>query len=58
LDIAYKECLETKYWLSLLNDTGFIDEKMFLSLHNDADEIAKMLFSIIKTSRIDKKTAD
>lgn len=58
MDIAYKECLETKYWLSLLNDTGFIDEKMFLSLHNDADEIAKMLFSIIKTSRIDKKTAD
>lgn len=54
LSIAYKECLETKYWLSLLKDTGFLDEKMFLSLFADADEIAKMLFTIIKTTRINK----
>ncbi len=25
ISIAYKECLETKYWLSLLKDTSFID---------------------------------
>ena len=55
ISIAYKECLETKYWLSLLKDTNYIDEKMFISLFNDADEISKMLFSILKSTRINKK---
>jgi four helix bundle protein len=55
ISIAYKECLETKYWLSLLKDTDFIDENIFQSLFNDADEIAKMLFSILKTTRIKKQ---
>ncbi len=39
ISIAYKETLETKYWLSLLKDTGYIDEKSFTSIHQDADEI-------------------
>jgi four helix bundle protein len=52
ISIAYKECLETKYWLSLLHDTDFIDTKTYNSIHKDADEIAKILFSILKTTRI------
>jgi len=56
ISIAYKECLETKYWLSLLKDTNYIDDKMFISLFNDADEISKMLFSILKSTRIKKNT--
>lgn len=52
ISIAYKECLETKYWLSLLKDTEFINEKTFKSMHDDADEIAKILFSILKKTRI------
>ena len=52
ISIAYKETLETKYWLSLLKDTGYIDLKSFESIHTDADEIAKILFSILKTARI------
>jgi four helix bundle protein len=55
ISIAYKECLETKYWLHLLKDTGYIDDKSFMSMHADADEIAKILFSILKTTRIKKK---
>jgi len=54
ISIAYKECLETKYWLNPLKDTGYISEKMFESMFNDADEIAKILFSILKKTRIDK----
>ena len=53
MSIAYKECLETKYWLSLLKDTGYTDSKAFQSIYQDADELGKLLFSIIKTSRID-----
>ncbi|MEN9519023.1 MAG: hypothetical protein RLZZ381_1611 [Cyanobacteriota bacterium] len=52
ISIAYKETLETKYWLSLLKDTGYIDPKSFESIYEDADEIAKILFSILKTTRI------
>jgi four helix bundle protein len=54
ISIAYKECLETKYWLSLLKDTDYLNEKMFESIYNDADEIGKILFSILKKMRIDK----
>jgi len=54
ISVAYKECLETKYWLSLLKDTGYIGEKTFASIHADADEIAKILYSILKKTRINK----
>ena len=52
ISIAYKESLETKYWLSLLKDTEYIDLKSFNSIYQDADEIAKILFSILKKTRI------
>lgn len=54
ISIAYKECLETKYWLSLLKDTSYITEKSFDSMHNNADEIGAILFSILKKTRINK----
>lgn len=52
LSISYKECLETKYWLSLLMDTGFMDKHLYNSMHEDADELAKILFTILKKTRI------
>ncbi|TAE28294.1 MAG: four helix bundle protein [Cytophagales bacterium] len=52
ISIAYKESLETKYWLCLLKDTGYIEEKVFDSMYRDADELAKMLFATLKTTRI------
>lgn len=51
LTISYKECLETKFWLSLLRDTGYLSEKKFSELHSDADELGKILFTIIKKTR-------
>lgn len=54
INIAYEECLETKYWLSLLKDTKYISEKSFESMHENADELDKILFTILKTTRIDK----
>lgn len=55
ISIAYKETLETKYWFSLLKDTNYLDEKIFKSMHKDADEIGKILFAILKKMRIDKQ---
>lgn len=51
LGIAYKEARETSYWLRLLRDTAYLDEKAFQSMHDDCQEILRILFSIIKTSR-------
>ena len=51
LSIADKECLETKYWMDLLNDTGYLNEKQHGSLYKDADELGKMLFTSIRKVR-------
>lgn len=52
LSIALKEANETEYWLMLLHDTEFLDEKSFQSIVFDCLEIIKMLISIIKTSKL------
>lgn len=51
LSIAYKEALETKFWLQLLHATEYIDESMFGSMMKDLDEIIKILFTILKKTR-------
>lgn len=52
ISITYKETLEAKYWLSLLKETEFITESARHSLHKDADELSKILFSILRTTRL------
>ncbi|MGB6170000.1 MAG: four helix bundle protein [Geitlerinemataceae cyanobacterium] len=54
MSIAYKESLETQYWLSLLKDTGYIQQQAFDSIHQDATEISKMLCSIVKNTNKQK----
>ncbi|MBL4653443.1 MAG: four helix bundle protein [Flavobacteriales bacterium] len=49
--ISYKEARETHYWIRLLKDTDYIDVKMAESLLVDCDELLKLLFSIIRSSR-------
>lgn len=55
ISIAYKESLETKYWLSLLKDTGYISLDTFAVMNTSCDEISKILFAILKTTRIKPK---
>ena len=55
VSIAYKEAQETKYWLDLLKDTGFLLENAHTSLYNDVDEICAILFSTLKTNHINKQ---
>jgi len=35
-----------------MHDTDYLDKKSFESLHADADEIGKILFAILKKTRI------
>jgi len=51
LSIALKEANETEYWLNLLKDTNYIEEKLFVSLLNDCKEILKLLIASIKTAK-------
>jgi four helix bundle protein len=55
LSIALKEANETDYWLLLLNKTDFLNEEQYLSLKNDIEELIKLLVSIIKSSKENKK---
>jgi four helix bundle protein len=49
LSISYKEARETIYWLKLLKETEYISEFEFESIHNEAEEICKILAKIIIT---------
>jgi len=51
MNIAYKEARETKYWLRLLKDSEIIEISLAESLLNDCEELLKILFSIVNTSR-------
>lgn len=49
--ISQKECNETLYWLVLLHQSGFLEEKEFTTIHKEANELLKMLRSSILTTK-------
>ena len=51
LYISLKECNESLFWLRLLRKTNDLDEKQFSSIYADAEELKRLLVSIIKTKR-------
>ena len=51
LQIAPKECGETKYWLELLKETEYISDEQFNSLYADAEEVMRMLTRSILSAR-------
>jgi len=51
MSIALKEANETIYWIEILKDTGYTDEKLFQSLYADCEELIKMLVSTVKTTK-------
>ncbi len=46
---SYREALGTHFWLRLLRDTGYIDDRMAHSLLADCEELLKIIGSIQKT---------
>ena len=51
MSIALKECAETQYWLRLLHRTEYLTDAEFSSLNDDAEEIGKILSSIINSAK-------
>ena len=48
--IAFKECVETEYWLELLKDE-YLSLSKYESIKNDCEELRKILSSITKTTK-------
>jgi len=51
LSISLKEANETAYWLSLLKDTDYINEKLCNSLSSDCNNLVSMLISSVNTMK-------
>ena len=51
MNISLKEANETEYWLMLLKDSDYIDEKSFISIQQDCVELIRLLISIVKTTK-------
>ena len=51
LYIALKECNETLYWIDLLYETSYLDEKQYVSINLDCEELKKLLVAATKTLR-------
>ncbi len=51
LTISYKEARETKYWIRLLTDTGYLSKEETKSLLSDIEELLKIIGSIQKSIR-------
>ncbi len=52
LNIAYKEARETKYWLRLLRDTGYLTQDEAITYLSDCEELLRIIGSIINTMKI------
>ena len=51
LNISLKEASETEYWLELLHESEYIEEKAFNSIYADCQELIKLLVAITKTQK-------
>ena len=54
LEIALKECFESEYWLELMFETGYLEEKEFKLLIGECGLIRKMLVNSCKTAKENK----
>ena len=51
MSIALKETSETEYWLELLEKTEYLTNEQYTSLRVDCSEVARLLTSIVKSSK-------
>ena len=51
-NIALKEANESCYWIMLLKDSDYISKEEYDSLYPNAEELVKLLVSIVKSTKI------
>jgi four helix bundle protein len=52
MSISFKEARETNYWLKLLLETNTIAGEEYKLLTEECNELEKILFSILRTTRM------
>ncbi|WP_298718272.1 four helix bundle protein [uncultured Oceanisphaera sp.] len=59
MSIASKEARETKYWLNLLCETGYLDKSQphVVSLLEQSEELIKMLTAIVKNTQMNLRSS-
>jgi four helix bundle protein len=55
LSISLKEANETKYWLHLLKDSGYLQETFTNDILNDLEDLISMLVASLKTAKRNTK---
>lgn len=48
--IAFKECVETLYWLEILHETDYLTDHEFEDIGRDCEELRRLLSSITKST--------
>ena len=51
MSISLKEANETRYWLDLLRDTGYLKNDTYNKLYYKITELIRILVSTVKTSK-------
>ena len=52
--IALKEARESLYWIDLLHRNGYLDDKQYQSIYDDAEELVKIL--VTRCKKINQET--
>ena len=52
--IALKEARESLYWIDLLHRNGYLDDKQYQSVYDDAEELVKIL--VTRCKKINQET--
>ncbi len=51
MQIALKKASETEFWLLILREGEYLDDKPYNSINDDCTELIKMLTASVKTSK-------
>ena len=51
VSIALKEANETEYWIELLYQTDYLNQRWYRSVMTDVQELNRLLITIIKTAQ-------
>ncbi len=54
MSIALKEAYETEYWLRLLYQTEYLNQREYESIQNESAELIRLLMSICKAANANK----
>lgn len=55
MNLALKKANETEYWLMLLKDSNYIDEKQYSKVIDPCKSVLRLLISIVKSTKSNLK---